>query len=184
MFELQTKENQAQFSAAIETLKEELSKTFNVAEQANSTLSLVRQQGNEEVDLFTELNPEKLLYYVKYIGNSAYRLILNREGGFIRKKKERIEVARFRLAEMPGCCGIVISTGAQTDERFRQRGIGAALNRFRIAIAKAIGYTTMVCTAVDDGITEKILAKNSWQKSLSFKNRRTNNPITLYSISL
>jgi len=184
MFELQTKENREEFSAAIETLKTELSEMFNAAEKANSTLSLVRKVAGEEVDLLTELDPEKLLYYVKYNDNAAYSLILQREAGFIRKKRERLEVAHFRLVEMPGCCGVVISTGAYTDENFRQRGIGTALNKFRMAIAKAIGYTTMMCTAVDDGITEKILAKNGWSKIGGFVNRRTNNSISMYSVML
>jgi hypothetical protein len=184
MFELQTKENREEFSAAIETLKEELSKMFNAAEQYNSTLSLIRPQGREEVDLLTELDPEKLLYYVKYNDNVTYRLILNREAGFIRKKKEQVEVAHFKLVEMPGCCGVVISTGAFTSESFRQRGIGTALNKFRMAIAKAIGYSTMMCTAVDDGITEKILNKNGWTKIGGFVNRRTDNSISMYSVML
>jgi hypothetical protein len=189
MFALQTRENREQFSAAVESLKEELSKMFSAAEQSNSTLSLFREVNKEEVDLLSELNPEKLLYYVKHHNtahhlDAAYHLILHREGGFIQKKKDRVVVAYFRLVEMTGCCGVVISTGARTEEKFQRRGIGTALNKFRIAIAKAIGYTTMICTAVDDGVTEKILTKNGWQKILSFKNRRTNHPISMYSIML
>jgi hypothetical protein len=186
MFELQTKENQAQFSTAVEELKETLFGKFTDGEKKNSTLALYRIFGypQDRVDLLSELDPEKLLYYVKNNDNIAYRLVIEKLPGFVKRKVEVIEVAHFKLAEMPGCCGVVISTGAWTEPKYRQRGIGTALNKFRMAIAQAIGYSTMMCTAVDDGITEKILAKNGWTKIGGFVNRRTNNSISMYSVML
>jgi hypothetical protein len=186
MFELQTKENQEQFSAAVETLKEELFSKFTDGEKKNSTLALYRIFGypQDRVDLLSELDPEKLLYYVKNNSDITYRLVIEKIPGFVKRKKEEIEIAHFKLVEMPGCCGVVISTAAWTEPKFRQRGIGTVMNKFRMAIARAVGYSTMMCTAVDDGITEKILAKNGWSKIGGFVNRRTNNSISMYSVML
>ena len=186
MFELQTKENQKEFGAAVEELKETLIGKFTDLEKKNSTLALYRIFGypQDRVDLLSELDPEKLLYYVKDNSNITYRLVIEKMPGFVKRKVEVIEVAHFKLAEMPGCCGVVISTGAFTEEKFRRRGIGTALNKFRMAIAKAVGYSTMMCTAVDDGITEKILAKNGWTRIGGFVNGRTDNSISMYSVFL
>jgi hypothetical protein len=180
-FDILSKANVEQFQAAIEVLKEELSKCFTEKEQTNSVLSLIRSDGHpKNVDLFSASTPEDLISYVKYNTNAYYQLTLSKSR-FIAKMEHK-SIAAFRLAEMPGCCGVVISTGAWTDPKFQKRGIGTALNKFRMAIAKAIGYSTMMCTAVDDGITEKILGRNGWTKTGTFVNRRTNNKVSVFSV--
>ena len=188
MFELQTKENQDSFAVAVETLKKELFTKFTEKERNGSSLALYRtfeyMECRTVVDLLSELDSEKLLYYVKYNCDVTYELTLNKMGGFIKSKVNKIVVARFKLVEMPGCCGVVISTAAFTDPDYQKRGIGTSLNKFRIAIARAVGYSTMMCTAVDDGITEKILNKNHWIKTGTFVNKRTNNSISMYTIPL
>jgi hypothetical protein len=183
MFDPMSKENVDPFTKALETLKNDLSSCFSEKEKKSSTISLTTPRGtSKSIDFFSDMPPHELISWVK--GNTSVTYVLQLNISKFFGKEKAIEVARFGMREMPGCCGIAISTGAYTQEAFRQRGIGTALNKFRMALAKAQGYTVLLCTAIDDGITEKILAKNGWHKGLSFKNRRTNNPITLYSVSL
>lgn len=183
MFDPMSDKNVDAFAKALEALKTSLSSCFSEKEKKSSSISLIISNGRTtQVDFFSNMLVKDLIGWVKGNTSITYVLQLNIANFF--GKTKTVEVARFSIREMPGCCGIAISTGAFTQEAFRQRGIGTALNKFRMALAKAQGYTMLVCTAIDDGITEKILAKNGWQKNLSFKNRRTNNPITLYSVSL
>jgi len=187
MFDLFSKENVTEFQKAIEGLKEILANCFTEKEKNKSRLALTRElyssgSRGPTVDLLSEDNPEKLIEYVKYNNNVNYTLVLL-TNTFVGKTKKTV-IASFRLTEMPGCCGVVISTGAWTHDEFRKRGIGTALNRFRMAIAKATGYATMICTAIDDGITEKILDKNGWTRAARFVNRRTDNPISIFVVPL
>jgi len=95
-------------------------------------------------------------------------------------------VSTFRLLEFPGCCGIALSTGAYVFPEFPERGIGTILNILRIEIARAHGYTVMVCTAndADDGLMDRLLRKNRWEESFSFINKRTDNKVSMHHVFL
>jgi len=99
---------------------------------------------------------------------------------------DNTSVSGFRLIELPGCCGVVVSTGAYVDPRFRNKGIGTILNKLRVEIARARGYTVMICTINDrdDGRMERLLRRNWWEEVFSFINKRTDNTVTMYSIFL
>lgn len=89
-------------------------------------------------------------------------------------------IGNFYLSGFPGCCGICISTGAFVEEIYRGTGIGTALNKFKIAIAKKLGYSVIVCTCID-GPTKRIMKKNGWVKVLDFQNKRTYNIVDMYA---
>jgi len=89
------------------------------------------------------------------------------------------------MKPMPGCCGIVISTGVTVNYAFQKRGLGTILNKLRITIAKDLGYGCMMCTDVTTNIAQsKILDKNGWSKLSSFINPRTNNVVNIHAINL
>ena len=94
-------------------------------------------------------------------------------------------IASFVLADMPGCCGISISTQANVYPKFRNRGLGLLLNRVRIDIATQLGYGLLICTSLEmSDPQQKILKHNGWSKLLSFRNPRTNNVVCLHAIEL
>jgi len=139
---------------------------------------------NDQYDLFDF----KVLPYVKGMSHdSSYSLLIE-----CRTKNESTittnitTVSNFRLLEFPGCCGIALSTGAYVFPEFRERGIGTLLNMLRIEIARAHGYTVMVCTAndADDGLMDRLLLKNWWEEAFSFINKRTNNKVSMYRVFL
>lgn len=94
-------------------------------------------------------------------------------------------IAHFYLVEMPGCCGMVISTNAAVYKGYRKKGIGTVLNRFRMDIAKALGYSCMLCTDVlSNEPQQKILKTNGWKLIHNFTNRKTKNKIGIHIVDL
>lgn len=86
--------------------------------------------------------------------------------------------ASFKLVQMPGCCGICISTGAFVYEEYRGKGLGTLLNKLRIEMARQMGYGILMCTDVAKNKAQrKILTGNDWQDILYFTNPRTKNDI-------
>jgi len=94
-------------------------------------------------------------------------------------------VAGWYLQEMPGCCGICVSTGAYVMPDFRKKGIGSLLNKLRIAIATELKYGLLLCTDVADNTPQqRILEKNGWDKIDVFSNPKTDNIINVHTIKL
>lgn len=89
------------------------------------------------------------------------------------------KIGYFYLAGFPGCCGACILTSVYVQYEYQNRGIGTALNKFRIALAKKLEYSIIVCTCID-GPTKRIMEKNEWQKVLNFMNKRTYNNVEMY----
>ena len=133
-------------------------------------------------DLFTVRN----INYNKVMGDkSSYNMYLDKYFLLNGKKvRDANPVASFVLMQFPGCCGIALSTQAFVSQNYRRKGIGTILNKLRIEIARHNGYTVLVCTAVSDNITPKILLKNGWAETLGLTNKRTENHVILYSIYL
>ena len=89
--------------------------------------------------------------------------------------KDKI-ISQFKLIQMPGCCGICISTGTYINPEFRGKGVNIILNNFRIDIATYLGYGLLMCTDLKSNIPQmKTLDKNGWKHIHEFKNPRTGN---------
>lgn len=94
-------------------------------------------------------------------------------------------VAGFKLVCMPGCCGIVVSTGAFVFNNYRRKGLGTLLNRMRQQMAWDLGYTVMACTDLNNNTPQqRILFHMNWDKIWQFVNRRTGNRINVHMIDL
>jgi len=90
------------------------------------------------------------------------------------------EIASFKLIEMPGCCGICISTKALVNYRCRRKGIGTLLNRFRKELVQLLGYGVLICTDLEDNDPQKkILDSEGFQHIYSFINPRTKNRLNI-----
>lgn len=94
-------------------------------------------------------------------------------------------IAFFRLVQMPGCCGICISTESYVHSKFRKLGVGTVLNLLRIDLAKELGYGLLMCTDVESNEPQqRILKKNGWVKIETFANPRTKNIVAIHTITL
>ena len=99
----------------------------------------------------------------------------NRGIEFKALNKDKI-ISQFKLIQMPGCCGICISTGTYVNPEFRGKGVNIILNNFRVDIAKHLGYGLLMCTDLKSNISQmKTLDKNGWKHIHEFKNPRTGN---------
>jgi len=95
------------------------------------------------------------------------------------------EIAQFRLFQLPGCCGVCVPSGAWTSAKYRKKGINTLLNKFRIELARHMGYTILLCTDTNANVpSKKTLAKNGWKDIYQFKNKRSNNIVDISFIDL
>lgn len=93
--------------------------------------------------------------------------------------KEEVEIGYFTFAPMPGCCGVVVSTGSYLKEEFRHRQ-GRDFHSLKAKTAQALGYSCMVATVQCTNFPEVIgAAKNGWKLHVSFRNKRTTNDIAV-----
>ena len=90
-------------------------------------------------------------------------------------------LASFSLAQLPGCCGIMVSFHSFVSSKYRNKGIGSFLHKARLGIAKDSEYSAVLCTDVEGNEPEEaILNKNSWKKLTVFKNSRTGNNVAVH----
>lgn len=103
----------------------------------------------------------------------------------LRLDKDKGVIASFKLYPMINCCGIAVSTQAHVVEFWRNKGLGTVLNQVRQDIARADGYSLLLCTDVGSNTYQrKILAHNGWRDLTSFINRRTKNEVFVSAINL
>jgi hypothetical protein len=126
---------------------------------------------------------------------------------FVRLMLGDIRIAHGILAGMPGCCGMVVSTGAAVHHQHKNKGVGDLMHKYRIycvymiteatfwnsvsasyycvatvplALAKKLGFTTMICTDIIDNEPQaKIIKKNNWIEVYRFTNKRTGNLLSV-----
>jgi len=96
------------------------------------------------------------------------------------KHPERL-VAHFRLSEMPGCCGMLISYNSHIYYDYRRNSLGALLHRYRIQLARRLGYTAIISTDVENNPAQsKILKRHGWKKIWIFTNMRTGHGVLMH----
>jgi hypothetical protein len=91
----------------------------------------------------------------------------------------------FKLYMLPHCCGVIVSCNACVETAFRGKRVGTTLNMLRQDIARALGYTVMICTDVAGNTPQrKLLATNGWKDLMKFTNKRTGNEVYIAAITL
>lgn len=94
-------------------------------------------------------------------------------------------ISSFDLSELPHCCGILVSHGAHVYYPHQNKGIGTLLQKFRIDLAKRLGYTIMLCTDVKSNkYQRKILEKHGWKDVLEFQNSRSGNTVAVSCLNV
>jgi len=125
----------------------------------------------------TEIND--LYYYKPSGGNPRGFSVLQQIDG-----KKHI-ISTFKTYEMPHCCAIMISCNVEVKEKYRNKGIGTILNKFRQEIGKLLGYSLLLCTDIEQNIHQrKLLKNNGWKDVYNIVNKRTNNKVFISVIEL
>jgi GNAT superfamily N-acetyltransferase len=138
----------------------------------NNFLTLLAHAAKVPVDTIT----------VEFVDVRSYTIDKTEQGKFV-LWTDKDMIACFTLVTMPGCCGILVSTGSYVEQKFQGKGIGHLLNSMRQRIAYEWGYPLMICTDVTTNTPQqKILSKAGWKHLLGFKNSRTGNDVSLHAI--
>lgn len=118
---------------------------------------------------------------VEYSAGFFIVIDLEKAGGFGNKT-----VGVGYLTPMSGCCGLIISHNSAVSSQWQRKGIGTLINKFRLAVAKELGYSAVICTDTPDKhiANTGLLAKLGWKPLHSFTNRRTMNKVTVSIIEV
>lgn len=88
--------------------------------------------------------------------------------------------AFFMLERLPGCCGVCVSHSAMVEPKFRGSGLGSLLNALRIAMARTMGYGTLLGTDVTNNPKRvAYFERNGWADLHTFENPRTLNKVVI-----
>lgn len=94
-------------------------------------------------------------------------------------------IAYFKLVDMPGCCGVVVSTGSLIHPAYRCKGLGTLLNTMRIELANELGFGAIICTDKLVNLPQRrILDKNGWFEAAQFNNPNTGNDVSIHTYVL
>lgn len=90
-----------------------------------------------------------------------------------------VTFGRFTLAPMPGCCGVVVSTGSYIEPYQRgQYNPSRWFHSLKAETARHFGYTTMIMTTQLRNIPEVVGASHcGWKFHEFFRNKRTGHDI-------
>jgi len=91
------------------------------------------------------------------------------------------KIAWGHLMMMPGCCGLVVSTGSYVNPDYRNKGVGTIMHKIRKDIAGEAGFSCMICTDVmNNKPQQKILKNAKWKFVHKFLNRNTGNTVGIH----
>ena len=108
---------------------------------------------------------------LKELNKGLYRYIT-----FSIFSNEDIPAGSFMFYPMPGCCGIVVSTGTYLHKQFRGGQLSRDFRVLKERIAKELGYSCMIATTkMDDIPARKNMEKGNYKFVEEFVNSRTGN---------
>lgn len=107
------------------------------------------------------------------------------EGKYIVVLQEKVLLASFELYKLPHCCAILVSCKAFVNPLWRGRRVGTILNTLRQDLGRLLGYSTLMCTDINQNTHQrKLLATNGWKDIYEVKNKRTGNLVHVSVINL
>jgi hypothetical protein len=95
------------------------------------------------------------------------------------ESKPHEEIGWFTLSPLPGCCGVVVSTGSYLKEGYRgNHNFGIWFHEIKQMMAQKLGYKIMLMTTQLRNIPEVVGAcRAKWKIFHCFRNKRTDNDI-------
>src|SRR6266850_1124240 len=97
-------------------------------------------------DLLLPILGDDWALYRRYSNSAQLGLTDKIQPGAFELRKDGKVIAWWNLTMLPGCCGVVVSTGAGVTRAWQKKGLGTALNLVRIEMARAMGYGLLLCT--------------------------------------
>ena len=126
------------------------------------------------------------LYCNGYLIKDYYSIPISKDGEYneillkisSKQPKSDLLIARFCLSQMFSCCMILVSHNSIVWTKYQNKGIGSILFKFKLSAAKKLGYSTVLCTDIENNAPQrKILAKNGFTDIYNNINSRTGNKV-------
>lgn len=112
-------------------------------------------------------------------GDGSYRNAGRRPGNM-----NDLQIAYWKLVQLPGCCGVAVSTGLNIKRDFRGRGLNNILILLREELAKDQGYGAIIATTISDKRGARpensTLRKANFLELSTFQNPRTGNELLVW----
>lgn len=94
-------------------------------------------------------------------------------------------ISTFELYQLPHCCAFLVSCRSFVEPTFRGKRIATTLNSMRKDIGRMLGYSSLLCTDIEQNKPQRqLLATNGWKDIHQVKNKRTNNQVFISVINL
>lgn len=95
-------------------------------------------------------------------------------------KKAGVTQHQFKLRELSGCCGVIVSYNEGTNYKVLNQGIAKKAEVIRQLIGQQLGYSTMISTITQqNNINQKVKKSSGYNKLYVFNNDRTGNEVIL-----
>lgn len=97
----------------------------------------------------------------------------------------RYQAAAFSFQTMPGCSAVVLSIHSYVQHKYQGKGLGTLLNAFRIELARAYGYSLILCTSELNNVPQRrILYRNNWEDYITFQAKGQDRTLALSGVLL
>lgn len=121
----------------------------------------------------------------KIAGGKIEWAVSDSEVGTVRVyMKGNIPLSEWTMYELPGCCGIAISSGVRIYEPFKGRGLNHVFNKVRQRMAQLVGYGALIATSIADaeGLRPEnaTLRRRRFTAEEEFYNPNTGNNVILW----
>lgn len=94
-------------------------------------------------------------------------------------------ISTWNLYQLQHCCAFMVSCNVKVEESYRGKRIGTILNQLRQDIGRLLGYSSILCTDIEQNVNQrKLLKTNGWKDIHSVVNKRTNNRVYLSVVNI
>lgn len=94
-------------------------------------------------------------------------------------------ISTWNLYQLQHCCAFMVSCNVKVKEPYRNKRIGTILNQLRQDIGRLLGYSSILCTDIEQNTNQrKLLKTNGWKDIHSVINKRTGNRVYLSIVNI
>jgi len=100
-------------------------------------------------------------------------------------ENKKIVLSSWKLYQLQHCCAFMVSCNVIVHQDYRNKRIGTILNQLRQDIGRILGYSSILCTDIEQNINQrKLLKTNGWKDIHSVINKRTDNRVCISVINI
>jgi len=109
--------------------------------------------------------------------------LTHEENIIVLENNDKEEIGYFKMAQLPGCCGVVCLYNVNISLPYRNQGIGKEIFQYAKKLAQYNKYSILLCTT-SSKISEKIVFDADWKPIDIFVNNKTGNTVKIHTIHI